>query len=142
MNKLKNKNIIFTIVGIAVVLFLLVLFGKLVVYDCIIGTKIYDENDIVIRYHRYINIFTAKNNSDETIHMHNQHGRSRRDANLDKYKYDIKYYKKSDDCEIKSVDKYVKFMGFRDDAYLFTIADDGNLYDSVSYNKHEWFKKY
>lgn len=142
MNKLKNKNIIFTIVGIAVVLFLLVLFGKLVVYDCIIGTKIYDENDIVIRYHRYINIFTAKNNSDETIYMHYQHGRSRRDANLDKYKYDIKYYKKSDDFEIESGDKYVKFMGFRDDAYLFTIANDGNLYDSVSYNKHEWFKKY
>lgn len=52
MNKLKNKNIIFTIVGIAVVLFLLVLFGKLVVYDCIIGTKIYDQNNVVIRYHR------------------------------------------------------------------------------------------
>ena len=34
------------------------------------------------------------------------------------------------------------FMGFRDDAYLFTIANDGKLYDSVSYNKHEWFKKY
>ena len=106
MKKLKDKNIIFTIVGIAVVLCLLVLFGKLVVYDCIIGTKIYDDNDVVIRYHRYINIFTAKNNSDETIYMHYQHGRSRRDANLDKYKYDIKYYKKSEDFEIKSGDKY------------------------------------
>ena len=95
MNKLKNKNTISTIIGIAAILFLLVLFGKLVVYDCIIGTKIYDENDVVIRYHRYTNIFTAKNNSDEAIYMHYQHGRSRRDANLDKYKYDIKYYKKS-----------------------------------------------
>lgn len=142
MNKLKSKNIISTIIGIAVIVFLLVLFGKLVVYDCIIGTKIYDENDVVIRYHRYINIFTAKNNSDETIYMHYQHGRSRRDANLDKYKYDIKYYKKSEDFEIESGNKYVKFMGFRDDAYLFTIANDSELYDSVSYNKHEWFKKY
>lgn len=56
-------------------------------------------------------------------------------------KYDIKYYKKSEDFEIRSGDKYVKFMGFIDDAYLFTIANDYELYDSVSYNKHEWFKK-
>lgn len=94
MSKLKSNNILFKIIGIAVVIFLLVLFGKLVIYDCIIRTKIYDENDVVIRYHRYINIFTAKNNSDETIYMHYQHGKSRRDANLDKYKYDIKYYKR------------------------------------------------
>ena len=139
MSKLKSNNVLFKIIGIAVVIFLLVLFGKLVIYDCIIGTKIYDENDVVIRYHRYINIFTAKNNSDETIYMYYQHGKSRRDANLDKYKYDIKYYKKSDDFEIKSGDKYVKFMGFMDDAYLFTIANGRELYDSVSYNKHEWF---
>ena len=139
MSKLKSNNVLFKIIGIAVVIFLLVLFGKLVIYDCIIGTKIYDENDVVIRYHRYINIFTAKNNSDETIYMHYQHGKSRRDANLDKYKYDIKYYKKSDDFGIKSGDKYVRFMGFMDDAYLFTIANGRELYDSVSYNKHEWF---
>lgn len=69
--------------------------------------------------------------------MHYQYGRSRRDANLEKYKYDIKYYKKSDDFEIES--KYFKFMGFEDNAYLFTIANDGELYDSVSYNKHKWF---
>ena len=142
MVKSKSKNILFTIFGYAIVIFLVVLFGKLVIYDCVIGTKIYDENDVVIRYHRYINIFTAKNNSDETIYMHYQHGRSRKDANLDKYKYDIKYYKKSEDFEIKSGDKYVKFMGFMDDAYIFTIANDYELHDSVSYNKHEWFKKY
>ena len=35
MNKLRNKNIIFNIVAIAVILFLLVLFGKLVIYDSI-----------------------------------------------------------------------------------------------------------
>jgi hypothetical protein len=142
MNKFKIKDTISTIVAITVILLLLILFGKLVVYDCIIGTKIYDDNDIVIRYHRYINIFTAKNNSDETIYMHYQHGRCRRDANLDKYKYDIKYYKKSEDFEIKSGDKYVKFMGIRDDAYLFTIVNEDDLYDTVSYNKHDWFKKY
>lgn len=142
MTKLKSQNILSTIICVAVVIFLLVLFGKLVVYDCIIGTKIYDENDVVIRYHRYVNIFTAKNNSDETIYMHYQHGKARRDANLDKRKYDIKYYKKSDDFKIESGDKYVKFMGFIDDAYLFTISNDNKLFDSVSYNKHDWFKKY
>ena len=138
MNKFKIKDNISTIVGITVILLLLILFGKLVVYDCIIGTKIYDDNDIVIRYHRYINIFTAKNNSDEIIYSFIIF----LIINLDKYKYDIKYYKKSEDFEIKSGDKYVKFMGIRDDAYLFTIVNEDDLYDTVSYNKHDWFKKY
>ena len=69
MPKLKNKNILFTIIGFIVILFLIVLFGKLVVYDCIIGTKIYDENEIVIRYYRFVNILTVKNNSDGNIYM-------------------------------------------------------------------------
>lgn len=82
--KLKDKNILYSIVVSAVIIFLVILFGKLVIYDSIIGTKIYDENDIVIRYHRYVNIVTIKNNSDCEIYMHYQHGRSRKDANLDK----------------------------------------------------------
>lgn len=140
--KLKDKNILYSIVVSAVIIFLVILFGKLVIYDSIIGTKIYDENDIVIRYHRYVNIVTIKNNSDCEIYMHYQHGRSRKDANLDKRKFDIRYYKKSDDFEIKSGEKFIKFMGLFDDAYLFTVADDNGLYDSISYNKHDWFRKY
>lgn len=139
MIKKENKNAI--IAGI-IVLSLLALFGKLVIYDGIIGIKLYDKNDIIIRYHRYVNIFTAKNNSDESIYMHYQYGRCRRDANLDEYHFDIKYYKKSDDFEIESGEKYIKFMGFMDDAYLFTVANDSGVYDSVSYNKHDWFRKY
>lgn len=143
MNKLvfipKNKNILSTIINFAVVIFLVILFGKLVVYDCVIGTKVYDENSIVIRYHRFVNIFTIKNNSDDKIYMHYQSGKSRKDANLDKYKYDIKYYKKSEDYEIKANDKFVKFTGLFDDGYIFTISNEKDLYDSVSYNKHNWF---
>lgn len=111
----------------------------MVVYDCIIGTKIYDENDIVIRYHRFVNILTVKNNSDYKIYMHYQSGRSRKDANLDKYKYDIKYYKKSEDYEIETNDKLIKFTGFFDDGYLFTVFDENGLYNSPPYNKHELF---
>lgn len=139
MNRLKKKNILFTIIGSALVIFLVILFGKLVIYDCVIGTKVYDENEIIIRYHRFVNIFTIKNNSDNKIYMHYQSGISRKDANLDKYKYDIKYYKKSEDYEIEIDDKFVKFTGFFDDKYLFTISNEKDLYDSASYNKHKWF---
>lgn len=140
MNKLKNKDILFNIIiGYALIIFLVALFGKLVIYDCVIGTKVYDENEIVIRYHRFVNIFTVKNDSDDKIYMHYQSGRCRRDANLDKYEYDIKYYKKSEDYEIGTDDKLVKFTGLFDDGYLFTISNKKNLYDSVSYNKNKWF---
>jgi len=136
---LKNKNILSTIVSFALVIFLVVLFGKLVVYDCVIGTKVYDENDIVIRYHRFVNIFTVKNNSDDKIYMHYHSGRCRLDANLDKRKYDIKYYKKYEDYKIKVDAKFIKFTGLFDDGYLFTVSNEKDLYDSVSYNKHKWF---
>jgi len=137
--KLKNKNILSTLVGFLLVLCFIVFVGKLVVYDCVIGTKVYDENNVVIRYHRFVNIVTVKNNSEDKIYMHYQSGKSRKDANLEKYKYDIKYYKKSEDYEIEVGDKFVKFTGFFDDGYLFTISNKKDLYDSISYNKHKWF---
>lgn len=135
---MKNKNVSI-IVGICILIFLAVLFGKFVIVDCILGTKVYDENDIVIKYHRFINVFSVKNNSNSKIYFHYQSGKCRRGADGDKYKKDITNYKRSEDWEIETGEKFVKWAGMFYDGYIFTVSNDENLYDSSSYNKHIWF---
>ena len=137
--KLIDKDKLSTVLGFALIILLVVVFVKLVIFDGVIGTKIYNENSIVIRYHRFINVVGVTNNSENTIYMHYQSGKCRRDANNDKRKYDIEYYKKSDDYEIKKGEKFTKFTSLFDDGYIFTVVNEKDLYDSVAYNKHKRF---
>lgn len=133
MNNKKVRSILISII----LIFSLILLLKLVIYDCAIGRKIYDQNNIIIKYHKYINIVSIKNNSDTDIYMHYQYGRCRKDTNFDKRYFDIRYYKKSDVFEIKKKKKILKFTSIIDDAYIFTVSNKKKLYDSVGYNKHK-----
>ena len=135
---MKNKNISI-IVAILLVIFIIILFGKLVIHDCIFGIKVYDENDILIKYHRFINVFSVKNNSNTKIYFHYQSGTCKRDALGDKYTTEITNYKKSEEWEIEAGEKFVKWAGMFYDGYVFTVSNDDDLYDSSSYNKHIWF---
>lgn len=137
--QVKDKNKLYTIVGFTVIVLLSVVIGKLVIYDGVIGQKIYDENNIVIRYHRFVNVVGVSNRSDDTIYMHYQSGKCRRDANRNKRKFDIKYYERSVDYEIEKSDKMIIYTSILDDGYIFTVSNGKDIYDSVSYNKHMWF---
>lgn len=136
---MKNKNIFSIIIAIIILIIIAILFGKLVIHDCIFGTKVYDENDIVIKYHRFINVFSVKNNSNSVIKFHYQSGLCRGTGSETVYKYDITNYKRSDTWKIEIGEKFVKCAGMFYDGYIFTVSNDEGLYDSSSYNKHIWF---
>lgn len=135
MKNVNKKDILYTALGIIVLGILMIVVVKLVVFDFIIGAKIYDENDIVIRYHRIVNVVTVKNNSSKDITLHYQAGRARVDANGDKRKKDIKYTKRSEVYEINKDEKFTKFVGMFYDAYIFVVTNDDGLNDTASYNK-------
>ena len=141
MNKKNLKKIASKLAPIACIILLIVVFIKLVIYDCIIGNKLYDDNDIVVRYHRFVNIVTIDNDTDEMIYMHYQKGHANKDANGDKYASRIKYYGGSSDTyEIEPDSKLIEFTSIFDDAYIFTISDEEkDLWESVGFNKLEWF---
>ena len=144
MNKLKNnlniKNIFGNILTITIIVFFVIFIVKLLLFDFIIGTKVYNENNIQIRYHRIINIVTIKNDSNDKIYFHYQSGKCEQNNNFDdKSCGGIKYYKKSEDYEIKAKEKFVKHVGMLNDAYIFTISNEKDLYESVEYNKHDLF---
>lgn len=141
MNKKKLKEIVLKLIPIACIVLLVVVFVKLVVYDCIIGNKLYDDNNIVVRYHRFVNIVTIDNNTDEMIYMHYQKGYAKKDANGDRHASNIKYYGgRSDTYEIEPHSKLVEFTSIFDDAYVFTISnEEKDLWESVGFNKLEWF---
>lgn len=136
---MKNKNF-YIIITIIILIVIIIVFGKFVIHDCILGIKVYNENDIVIKYHRFINVFSVKNNSDSVINFHYQSGTSRgRGTGGTVYTYDITNYKRSDTWEIEIGEKFVKWAGMFSDGYIFTVSNDNGLYDSSEYNKHVWF---
>ncbi len=129
----KNINLI---VGIVVIVLILVLAVKAIVFDCIIGIKIYNENNIVMKYHRFINIVSIKNNSSDVIEFHYQSGHYRgRGSGTTVYKNDITDYKRSDSYEINPKEKLTKYTKISYDGYVFTVTNDNGLHDSVKYNK-------
>ncbi len=140
MENKKLKDILGYLFVAACMILLVVTGVKLVIYDCIIGNKLYDDNDIVVRYHRFVNIVTIDNDTDEMVYMHYLKGRARKNATGDKYASDIEYYgRRSEVYEIEPNSKFAEFTSIFDDAYVFVIYNENDLYEAVGFNKLEWF---
>lgn len=141
---MKNKNwkkILGYLFMAACMILLVVTVIKLVIYDCIIGNKLFDDNDVVVRYHRYINIVTIDNNSDEMIYMHYLTGYAKKDANGDRYANSVRYTGgRSDVYEIEANTKLVEHTGILGDGFLFVISyEESDWQDVCSFNKREWW---
>lgn len=134
-----KKEFFSTILGVVVLTLLVFCVIKLVIFDCIIGAKVYDDNDIVIRYHRYINVVLVENNSNTNISFHYQSGKARLDANGDKRRNDIKYIKRSGPWIVGAGEKLRKYTGIKYDKHIFVISNEDGFNDIASFNKLEWF---
>lgn len=114
---------------------LLFLLGcKLLIYDGLIGVHVYNENDVKIKYHRFVNIVTVENNTDDLIYFYYQYGYAHNDSS-----YDIRDYKRSDVWEVETGEKFIKYVGSYD-GYIFMFADGEDFSDVASFYKADWFQ--
>ena len=89
-----------------------------------------------MKYHRFVNIVSIKNNSSDIIEFHYQGGYYRgRRSGTTVYKNQMTDYEKSDSYEINAGEKLTKYTKMRYDGYVFTVMNDNGLHDSVMYNK-------
>ncbi len=138
--KNKFRNVLGVILGIGTILLLVVSFTKVVLWDVIVGEKAYDDNGIVIGYHRIVNIIHVKNNSDLPISFCYRKGYCEYDRITDRISAtDVEYStKRSEIIEIPPGEKARKWGTFCD-AYLLILTNEEGLYDVAAYNKKLYF---
>ena len=131
-----NKIIEWIIIILAVIVFICWPI-KFVVFDSIIGKTIYDENDIIVKFHRIVNRVEIYNNSDEEIYVNYIEGfntTSGLEETGQIKSFEREYY--LDDAWLVKAGEEIKEKMSHADGYIFVIYNKNkDMYESVKYIK-------